>query len=85
MKQRACKGYDPLIYYTTDELTEMYLKEGLPLEIARERAVVVKREIERLNKAEQRLWDKVREHEVLIHDLPYKYKTIILGDEDDHE
>jgi hypothetical protein len=56
-------GYDPLFDYTPEEIEQMYVAEGIPLEEARERSKVIAREIIRLNRAEQRLWKKVRKHE----------------------
>ena len=56
-------GYDPLYNYTPDEIEQMYLAQGVPSQEAKERSLVVAREIERMNKAEQRLWKKVRKHE----------------------
>jgi len=58
-------GYGPLVNYSVKEITEMYLKEGENEKNAHLKAKIIQREIRRLNKAEQRLWKKVRKHEDL--------------------
>lgn len=63
MKVKTSLGYDPIIHYTVEEIEKMYLLEGVPTNEARARAIVTKREIDKLNFDEQNLWRKVRKNE----------------------
>ena len=67
-KIKETKGYDPIISYSLDEIVHMYITEGVEKDEAYKRALTVRKEIGRLNKHEQRLWDKVRDNEDITND-----------------
>lgn len=58
------KGYDAILGYSKDEIYQMYVAEGMSSAVATRKAASVSQAISSLNKAEQRLWEKVRKHEV---------------------
>ncbi len=66
MNKMVTKGYDALCSYSVDELKQMYLHEGLTDTESSERAKIVKKEIDKLNCKEQRLWRNVRKNEITI-------------------
>jgi hypothetical protein len=57
-------GYDEQTIYSTAELSAMYVDEGKPPALALSMAQSLKRAMETMNRAERRLWKKVRDHEV---------------------
>jgi len=63
MLKRMTRGYDKLVDYTKKELADMLIAEGESPHVAWARAKETKQAISRLNKREQRLWDRVREYE----------------------
>jgi len=56
-------GYDQLVNYSVNELVSMYQAEGVPSSEATGRAKIVRKEITRMNREEQRLWQRVRANE----------------------
>ena len=79
MRTYKTLGYDDLTLTSVAEITEMYIKEGVPVEEAKERAKIIHKEIDRLNHQEMRLWERVRKHEVLIADLHPAKQDVITG------
>ena len=52
-------GYDKLISYSSAEISRMHGNK-----IPEKQALALSREMRKINRAEQRLWDKVRRYEI---------------------
>ena len=63
------EGYDPIISYSVKELAKMYMDDGISEKEAYQKAEIIKKEMYQLDKQEQRLWKKVRKHEIPMGDL----------------